>query len=174
MRTMFFKMPTKNPRTLTRALLTAALAVTALWPGQSSAQSITNVAQLGRNRAGTSTYNGVSVSGESYTVVGGGNDIWDNSDEFYYRYTELCGDFDVKVRVESLSANAQWSKAGIMVRETLAEDSRMLFQRSTPPAISTCANGANGVNDLAFAYRTGKHISDASGNGDNFNDEIND
>src|SRR5262249_15751408 len=85
----------------------------------------------------------------------------------------LCGDFDVRVRVESLSANQQWSKAGIMVRESLAEDSRMLFERVTPPAVATCA-GTTGQNDVRLAYRTGKHINDASGNGDRFNDDIKD
>src|SRR5262245_14434830 len=46
-------------------------------------------AQLGRNRVGSATNNG----GGSFTVVGGGNDIWDNLDECSYLYTELCGDF---------------------------------------------------------------------------------
>ncbi len=137
---------------LFKLLAMTALGLTAL---TCVGQTLTNFAQLGRNRVGSSVYNGTNANGESYTIVGGGNDIWDNVDEFAYRYTEVCGDFDVKVRVESLSANAPGSKAGIMVRETLAEDSRMLFQRSTPPAIATCANGANGVNDVAFAYRAG-------------------
>src|SRR6185295_5043172 len=51
-------------------------------------------AQLGRNRVGSYTDNG----GGSFTVVGGGNDIWDNSDECSYLYTEFSGDFDVRVR----------------------------------------------------------------------------
>jgi hypothetical protein len=60
----------------------------------------------------------------------------------------MTGDFDVQVRVESLTANAQWAKAGIMVRESLSEYSRMAFARVTP-------DQAPGQNDRLFAYRTG-------------------
>src|SRR5437870_11984212 len=115
------------------ALLTAT--ITSLGVGLASAAPTLNKdLDIGRNRIGSSTYNGISGSGESYTVIGGGNDIWDNIDEFHYTYTEFCGDFDVKVRVESFTANATWSKAGIMVRESLADDARMLFERVTPAA----------------------------------------
>src|ERR1043165_453915 len=150
------------------ALLAAT--ITSLGVGLSSAQLLNKSIDIGRNRIGSSTFNG---AGESYTVIGGGNDTWDNTDELHYRYTEVCGDFDVKVRVESLTANATWSKAGIMVRESLAEDSRMLFERVTPAAVAACAGGA-GANDARLAYRTGEHVWDASANGDRFNDEIND
>ena len=169
MRTMFFNKPSLK----SKALLTTVM-VALLWCShQSSAQVLNSFAQPGRNRVGSSTYNGTSATGDSYTIVGGGNDIWDNMDEFTYRYTEVSGDFDVTVRVESLTANATWSKAGIMVRESLAEDSRMVFERVTPLAVAACAGG-NGANDVRLAYRTGRHINDADGNGDRFNDSIND
>src|SRR5437763_1884050 len=93
------------------ALLAAT--ITSLGVGLSSAQTLDKSLDIGRNRIGSSTFNGPSGSGESYTVIGGGNDTWDNTDELHYRYTEFCGDFDVKVRVESLTANATWTKAGI-------------------------------------------------------------
>src|SRR6266571_5650674 len=122
------------------ALLTAT--ITSLGVGLASAAPTLNKdLDIGRNRIGSSTYNGISGAGESYTVVGGGNDTWDNIDELHYRYTEFCGDFDVKVRVESLTANQVWSKAGIMVRESLAEDSRCVFERVTPAAVAVCAGG---------------------------------
>ena len=105
---------------------------------------------IGGNAIGTVTDNG----GGSFTIVGGGNDIWDMVDEFTYGFTEQTGDFDVKVRVESLTPNARWSKAGLMVRETLAEDSRMVFLRVTPPAVAT-TSGGDGANDTKLAYRTG-------------------
>ena len=114
-------------------------------------------AHVGRNRIGTVTDNG----GGSFSIAGGGNDIWDNVDEFTYAYQEVTGDFDVKVRVESLAPNARWSKAGIMVRESLAEDSRMLFPRVTPLDVPT-GNGGNGANDNNFAFRTGRDESTAA------------
>jgi hypothetical protein len=152
-----------------KLLATAALGlVTLTCPGQ----TLTNFAQLGRNKIGSSQYNRGPDPDDSYTFFGGGNDIGDNIDEFTYSYTEVCGDFDIKVRA-SVAANAPSSKAGIMVRETLAEDSRMIFERVTPPAVAACMGGI-GANSVRFAYRTGKHISDANGDGVRFNDEIND
>ncbi len=76
------------------AILTVS--IIALGLGSSFAQTLKSDIDLGRNRVGSSIYNGVSGSGESYSVVGGGNDISDNIDEFHYRYTEICGDFDVR------------------------------------------------------------------------------
>src|ERR1043165_6960348 len=61
----------------------------------------------------------------SYTMEGGGNDIWDVADEFDYAHYTQSGNFDVKVRVESLEFTATWTKAGLMARETLNGDSRM-------------------------------------------------
>jgi hypothetical protein len=111
---------------------------------------LTMTANIGGNAIGV-----VSPDGKgSFSIVGGGNDIWDTADEFTYAYAERAGDFDVRVRVESLSLNARWSKAGIMVRESLAEDSRMLFLRVTPPDVPT-TGGFNGANDTKLGYRTG-------------------
>ena len=111
-----------------------------------------NVLNIGGNKIGTVTPHG----GGSYTVVGGGNDIWDQRDEFTYAFTELTGDFDVQVRVESLQFTANWSKAGLMARESLSEYSRMVFQRVTP------AGGT--ANDVHLAYRTGiDNVNGANG-----------
>ena len=54
-----------------------------------------------------------------YTINGGGADIWGSSDQFHYVYQRLAGDMDVKVRILSITAADQWSKAGIMIRESL-------------------------------------------------------
>jgi hypothetical protein len=78
--------------------------------------------------------------------VGGGNDIWDQRDEFAFAYTEVAGDFDVRVRVDSLELGNNWTKAGLMARESLSEFSRMAFPRVTPDT---------GANDARYAYRTG-------------------
>lgn len=175
MRTMFFKLPSVSSQVLMRGLssIMCCAFIGLLYPGQSAAQTLDKVAQLGRNRVGSTTYNGVSAGGESYTIVGGGYDIFDNQDEFTFRYTEVLGNFDVKVRIESLTANATHTKAGIMVRESLAEDSRMLFALAKPPAVAACAGGTGG-NVVRLGYRTGLHVSDVSGGGNRFNDGGND
>lgn len=54
------------------------------------------------------------------TVVGGGSDIWNNSDNFHYAYFKVTGDFDYVVKVESLAGNAGdggWAKAELMARQ---------------------------------------------------------
>ena len=73
------------------------------------------------------------LSGSSQTVPGGwdliagGRDIWEESDEFHFVFKELSGDFDVAVRVESFKPAHLYSKAGLMIRETLAADSPHLM-----------------------------------------------
>ncbi len=67
------------------------------------------------------------------------------------------------MQVVSLQPTARWSKAGIMVRESLAEDSRMVFVRVTPSNVPT-GNGGNGANDVILAYRTG-NVNVAGDNG---------
>lgn len=109
---------------------------------------------IGRNPVGTVTRNG----GGSYTVIGGGNDTWDLVDEGTFVYAEVTGDFDLQVRVEYLEPAARYTKAGLMARESLAEDSRMAFERVTPPAVTVCdldPYNAIGANDTRFGYRTG-------------------
>ena len=116
---------------LKKVLLTFACSIPIFGLAFSSLAQLKTV-NIGGNAIGTVTDNG----GGSLTIVGGGNDIWDTVDEMTYAYSEVVGDFDVAVRVESLSPNARWSKAGIMVRESLAEDARMVFIRVTPPAVT--------------------------------------
>src|SRR5713101_172808 len=135
------------------ALITTAT-LTILGIGSASAQLLNKTIHLGRGDPGAVTYLGATAGGEAYDILGGGNDTWDQYDELTYAYHEFAGDFDVKVQVISLQPTARWSKAGIMVRESLAEDSRMAFMRVTPPNVPT-GNGGNGANDVILAYRTG-------------------
>src|ERR1051325_11903888 len=85
---------------------------------------------VGSNPIGTMTSNGPG----SFTIVGGGDDIWSDQDNFTFGQYDQTGDFDVRVRVEYLQPNARWSKAGIMAREDNVPVSRMAFSRVTPAA----------------------------------------
>ena len=69
--------------------------------------------------AGTTSFN----SG-TYTIRAGGTDIWDTSDQFHYAYTQVTGDVDLIARVASLAQSDIWAKAGVMIRESLAANSR--------------------------------------------------
>src|SRR5262245_47237227 len=51
-------------------------------------------------------------------ITVGGTDIGGTTDQFAFNYQTLTGDFDVKVRVSSLSLADAWSKGGLMARET--------------------------------------------------------
>jgi len=61
----------------------------------------------------------VTVDDVNTTIVGRGDDIWNTADQFQYAYTTLTGDGSMTVKVESLDATDNWTKAGIMIRETL-------------------------------------------------------
>lgn len=60
----------------------------------------------------------------SYTIAGNGNDIWDQKDQFHFVYQPITGDVDVSARIASLQGSSTWAKAGVMIRESLANDSR--------------------------------------------------
>lgn len=64
-----------------------------------------------------------SFSDGTYTITAAGTDIWGTADQFHYVYQQATGDIDVKLRVASVSYADRWSKAGVMIRESLAADS---------------------------------------------------
>ncbi len=59
------------------------------------------------------------VDGSEATLVAGGDDIWNNADQFTFLYKEVSGDFDVAIVVQSIELTNNWAKAGIMARQTL-------------------------------------------------------
>jgi hypothetical protein len=131
---------TRIMHTIHKSLALAAAAL-GLAAGTAQAQ-FTTTTQLG----GTALGSIVTNAPGSYTVEVGGGDIWAGSDTFTFHHAPIYGDFDVKVRVESSEyVNVAWSKSGIMVRETTAQNSRMFFPRVTPTL---------GANDYKLGYRT--------------------
>ena len=59
-----------------------------------------------------------------FIVKAGGDDIWNRSDEFRYVYQTLDGDGTLTAKVTQVPQTDDWSKAGVMVRERLTDDSR--------------------------------------------------
>ncbi len=55
----------------------------------------------------------------TFTVVGAGHDIWGNADGFRYVYREISGDFVADVQITFFERVAQWSKAGLMARQSV-------------------------------------------------------
>jgi phosphatidylserine/phosphatidylglycerophosphate/cardiolipin synthase-like enzyme len=65
-----------------------------------------------------------SASSGIFTVTGSGADIWGTADEFRFVYRSLTGDGTIMARVDSVTNENAWSKAGVMMRETLAPGSK--------------------------------------------------
>jgi hypothetical protein len=83
-----------------------------------------------------------NYSGGIFTVKGAGADIWGNSDAFRYAYRTLTADGTIVARVSSLTGSESWTKAGVMMRQTLdagsaqammlvSRGSGLAFQRRT-------------------------------------------
>lgn len=62
-----------------------------------------------------------------WDVVAGGVDIWETKDQFHFVSKVITGDFDVAVRVASFTPAHLYSKAGLMIRETLTAESAHLM-----------------------------------------------
>jgi parallel beta-helix repeat protein len=93
----------------------------------------------------------------TWTVRGDGADVWGYSDAFHFVYRALSGNGEITARVVSPGAGSDsWSKGGVMIRETLAPDSKF--------AIMAITGGAGA--GLAFQNRptTGGRCYSAHGN----------
>jgi regulation of enolase protein 1 (concanavalin A-like superfamily) len=88
-----------------------------------------------------------SVNVSLNTLEGGGADIWGSSDQFVYAAQPLKGNFDFRARIESLERPDNWTKVGLMARETLDADSRNVYALATP---------STGQNAYQFQYRSAK------------------
>jgi hypothetical protein len=64
-----------------------------------------------------------TASHGAFTVGGSGADIWGSSDAFHFAWQPLRGDVDVIARVTAVEAVHAWTKAGVMIRESLTAGS---------------------------------------------------
>lgn len=78
----------------------------------------------------------------THTLSVESGDIWDASDSFRFAYREVSGDTAIVARVASHVAASggvgMWSKAGVMIRDSLAPDSNHMF------ALLSGSNGTRG------------------------------
>lgn len=87
-----------------------------------------------------------SGTGASFTVTGAGADVWNTADAFRYVYTTLTGNGSIVAEVTGVQDIANWTKAGVMMRETLDPSSAYAYM------IVSAAKG------LAFQRRTAAGI----------------
>jgi regulation of enolase protein 1 (concanavalin A-like superfamily) len=71
-----------------------------------------------------------SKNNGTMTVLGDGANLW-NSDNFHYTYQQVPGDFVATLKINSRPSLQEWSKAGLMVRGGIAQDSAHLMVVST-------------------------------------------
>ena len=71
-----------------------------------------------------------------FTVTGSGGDIWGNADafQFVYAYVPVTTNCDIRVRVASVQNTSGNAKAALMIRESLAADSRHVMADVEPSA----------------------------------------
>ncbi len=73
-----------------------------------------------------------SEAGGVITLSASGVDIWNESDSFRFAYRALAGDGEIIARVASLTNTHPWTKAGVMIRDSLAPDSAHAMTVVTP------------------------------------------
>jgi regulation of enolase protein 1 (concanavalin A-like superfamily) len=78
----------------------------------------------------------------AFAVVSTGTDIWDTADQFRFVYKTLSGNGSITAKVDSLIRSDAWSKAGVMIRESLEAGSRHASMVVTPD------------NSCSFQYRS--------------------
>jgi regulation of enolase protein 1 (concanavalin A-like superfamily) len=61
------------------------------------------------------------------TMSAAGHDIWDNADDFRFAHQTLTGNGSILVKVESLVNTNAWAKAGVMIRQSLDDNSKFAY-----------------------------------------------
>jgi hypothetical protein len=112
----------------TLALKLISLATVIMAAGVPQVQGQFTSADVGNPAIAGST---AAVTG-GFNLSGAGSEIGGTNDQFHFNYQEYSTNFDVKVRVQSLSFADAWSKAGLIARESLLGGSRFAAVFSTP------------------------------------------
>ena len=87
-----------------------------------------------------------------FTVHGGGADVWGTSDGFHYVYQPLSVDGEIVARVASLEPVSPWSKAGLMIRNSLTASSPFAFMLvSASNGVHLQARTSAGVSAVSVA-----------------------
>jgi len=117
----------------------------------------------------------------TFTIDGGGADVWGAVDALRFTYTRLTGNGSIVAQVATVESVNAWTKAGVMMRESLSANSRHAFmmvsagnglafqRRVTTGGISTHTSGGAGsapsfvkltrVDDTITAYRSTDGVS---------------
>jgi outer membrane protein assembly factor BamB len=73
-----------------------------------------------------------SVSGNAWTVTGGGSDIWGTADQFHYIWQSMTNSNSVSAHVSSITITNAWTKGGVMLRSSTSPGSPYYAVYVTP------------------------------------------
>ena len=68
-----------------------------------------------------------SLSNGTFQVSGAGADVWGSADALHYVYRTLEGDGTIVARVASIQNVSSWTKAGVMIRNSLTPSAAQAF-----------------------------------------------
>ncbi len=69
---------------------------------------------------------------DGFDLSASGSDIWNTSDSFHYLYSQKQDDFEMTVKVDSLTKTHAWARAGLMIRATDSPFSAHVLLAITP------------------------------------------
>ena len=161
-------------------ILLATIAALSLVPATAGAQGLPS-GWAARDIGSVGASGSSSGSGGSIVARGSGADIWGSADGFQFAYRTLTGDGEVVTQVTGLDYLNVWTKAGVMMRESLSAGSRhafMLvsagkgaaFQRRTSTGGSTAhTDGGSGWGGYYVKIARTGNTFDAYKSGDGYN-----
>jgi hypothetical protein len=77
--------------------------------------------------AGSSSYNGTT-----FRISGSGSDVWGTRDELHFAWAAVLDNTRITARVTNVENLSVWTKAGLMIRESLDPGARQAFLIATP------------------------------------------
>jgi outer membrane protein assembly factor BamB len=97
-----------------------------------------------------------TVSGSTWTVQGGGADIWGNGDSFHYISQSLAGTGSISAHIGSQTNSSAWAKAGVMLRQSSDPGAAYYAVFVTPSnGITVQVRTAQGATTTKLANPTG-------------------
>ncbi len=91
----------------------------------------------------------------NFYVTASGSDVQGTSDNFHYVSRSWTGDVTVTARVKALTPTNAWSKAGIMIRGSLAANAANAFLAITPGNGSTSQSRSADGGSTGFSSTAG-------------------
>ena len=112
-------------------LAIATLILTSTFATQARAQTLPSGWAV--SNIGNPAISGSAIfSSGTFSVSGAGTDVSDVADQFTFSYRQVAGDTTIIARLATLQNINGWSKAGVMIRQSLTAGSKHVFLFATP------------------------------------------